>query len=120
MAGFYSDLSSTIDGAILFVVPVAAATIDAIEWGLDEAGTTSGGTSITVNRVRAETDLLLTAAASTIANDATVLFATLGRSLLQNNSLAYGDIVRIDVDAVTGGTDSAGLTVTLILNVERD
>ena len=120
MSGFYSDLSSTSDGLILFVVPVAAATVDAIEWGLDAGGTTSGGTSITVNRVRAETDALLTKAASTIANDASTLYVTIPRSGLQNNALSLGDIVRVDLDAVTGGTDSAGLTVTLVLNVERD
>jgi hypothetical protein len=117
MSGNVVGTLSTGDGQILFPVPVGVAHIAAIVWGLDAGGGTSGSTGLMINRVRAETDVEMTSAASEIANDASTLYATI-RGTLQNNILVLGDIVRVDVDEVPTG--AAGLAVALILHVDAD
>jgi hypothetical protein len=119
LTGGYEDLSTAVDGVVLLVVPVAEATIERIEWSVDEAGSGGDGTSIMVNRVRAESDTEMLSAVSTIAHDATVTKATID-STLQNNDLVYGDIVRIDLNVISVSTDATGLAIAVVLNVERD
>jgi hypothetical protein len=124
MTGFVSGaLASTTDGLAHFIVPVAEAHVHAIVWGLDVGGTTSGSTGITVKRVRAETDTAIVSDTNedTIAHDASTLYSTIQSTLSATyKHVVLGDIVRIDLDTVTGGTDSAGFAAALILHVVRD
>lgn len=113
---------TVVDGLLSFIVPVSQAHITAIVWGLDVAGTTSGSTSINVRKVRNATDTDMVSAVSSIAYNATTLSAEI-KSTLQNNNpgaLVFGDIVRIDCGVIPGGSDSAGLAVTLILHIDED
>ena len=106
------------DGKILMGVPFDKGYLVAFKWGLDDAGGTSGGTSIMLNRVRAETDAEVLAANSTIAHDTTAGYAEV--TSFQNNSFQLGDILRVDVAAIPGGSDSNGMWVTAVFHVVED
>lgn len=83
-------------------------------------GTTSGDTSIMIQRIRAGSGVDLLTASIDIAYDATVYFTEADREKMQNQELRKGDHLRLDVDSVPGSGNATDLVVKIITHIDED
>ncbi len=117
--GYISGTLTSGDGQDGFCVPWQSARLVGFIITLDAGGSTSGSTSVMVNRVRAEADKEMFSSVLSVAHNASDLFAEKTHADMASQvSLVRGDLVRVDIDAIPGGSDSAGLGWTAIFHID--
>jgi len=111
---------TTGDGKDYQAFPWQLGEIVAAYMMLRTLGTTSGLTSIMLNKTfedgTAAADIL--SSVLSIAYDASDKFTRLDMGDVSDKQLRRGDELRLDVDAIPGGSDSAGLHVHVLVRVQ--